>query len=355
MDQHHHEGISPFSPENLLSVLQHTLMVTFFVLMVMVMIEYLTVQSRGKWTKPLNRSGYLQIVIAALLGLIPGCLGTFTAVSLYIHRTFNFAALLTAMIATTGDESFIMFSMFPEKALQLNIYLVVLAIMIGSVYYAIFKNKSPIRHHEKEIPVHSKEPDCICFAPELILPQLRKITFNRALLITGGILFILHLFTTAEFHQPDGWEKPTYIIVSIIGLFIVSTVPDHFLSEHLWKHTIKKHIPKIFLWTLFAFLVIDVLLKYLDLDHWISDNTLIMMSLALLIGIIPQSGPHIIFVTLFASGTIPFSVLLVNSIVQDGHGAIPLLAESPRSFIMIKAIKLALGVLAGAAGLIMGF
>jgi hypothetical protein len=355
MEHQHHEGVSPLSPENLLSVLQHTLMVTFFVLMVMVMIEYLTVQSRGKWMKPLNRSGYLQIFIASLLGLIPGCLGTFTAVSLYIHRTFNFAALLTAMIATTGDESFIMFSMFPGKAFELNIYLVLLAILVGSVYYAIFKNKSPIRNDEKEIPLHSKEPDCICFSRELIVPQLRKITFTRALLITGGVLFLLHLFTTAEFHQPDGWEKPTYIIVTLIGLFIVSTVPDHFLTEHLWKHTIKKHIPKIFLWTLFAFLVIDVFLGYFELEHWISSNTLVMMALALIIGIIPQSGPHIIFVTLFAGGTIPFSVLLVNSIVQDGHGAIPLLAESPRSFIMLKAIKLGLGILAGAAGLLLGF
>jgi hypothetical protein len=355
MEQHQHEGAAPLSPENLLAVLQHTLMVTFFVLMVMVMIEYLTVQSRGRLLKPLNRSGYLQVCLASLLGLIPGCLGTFTAVSLYIHRTFNFAALLTAMIATTGDESFIMFSMFPGKAFQLNIILLVLAILVGSVYYAIFKNKSPIRNDEKEIPVHTKEPDCISFSRELILPQLRKITFTRALLITGGVLFILHLFTTAEFHQPDGWEKPTYVIVSIIGLFIVSTVPDHFLTEHLWKHTIKKHLPKIFLWTLFAFLVIDVFLGYFELEHWISSNTLVMMALALIIGIIPQSGPHIIFVTLFAGGTIPFSVLLVNSIVQDGHGAIPLLAESPRSFIMLKAIKLGLGILAGAAGLLLGF
>jgi hypothetical protein len=330
-------------------------MVTFFVLVVMLMIEYITVQTRGKWARPLGRSGYLQIVIAALLGLIPGCLGTFTAVSLYIHRTFNFAALLTAMIASTGDEAFVMFSLFPGRAFELNMILLLISILFGFGYYVIFKDKSPLVSKEKEIPLHTEEPDCICYVPSMIIPQLRKMTFTRALLVTGGVLFLLHLFTIAEFHQPDGWEKPTYIIVTLIGLFIVSTVPDHFLTEHLWKHTIKKHIPKIFLWTLFAFLVIDVFLGYFELEHWISSNTLVMMALALIIGIIPQSGPHIIFVTLFAGGTIPFSVLLVNSIVQDGHGAIPLLAESPRSFIMLKAIKLGLGILAGAAGLLLGF
>ena len=113
---HPREGVSPLSFENLLSVFQHTLMITFFVLVVMMMIEYITVQSRGRWSKPFGRSGYLQIIVASFLGLIPGCLGGFTAVSLYIHRTFNFAALLTTMTATTGDESFVMFSLFPYKA-----------------------------------------------------------------------------------------------------------------------------------------------------------------------------------------------------------------------------------------------
>lgn len=354
MDQHHHAE-NPLSWETLYEVLQHTLMVTLFVLVVMLMIEYITVQTRGKWSKPLGRSGYLQIVVAALLGLVPGCLGAFTAVSLYIHRTFNFAALLTAMIATTGDEAFVMFSMFPGKALQLNIYIFIVSVLVGTIYYMIFKNKSPIKTEEKEIAIHSQEPDCICYAPGMIIPQLRKISFTRALLITGGLLFMLHLFTTAEYHQPDGWEKPTYIIVTLIGLFIVTTVPDHFLNEHLWKHTIKKHVPRIFIWTLLAFLVIDVFLAYFDLDHWISSNTMIMLALALVVGIIPQSGPHIIFVTLFAEGAVPFSVLFANSIVQDGHGAIPLLAESPRSFIAMKAIKLGLGILAGIAGLLFGF
>lgn len=353
--EHHPEHAAPLSAENLLSVLQHTLMVTFFVLIVMLMIEYITVQTKGRWSKSLNRSGYLQILVAGFLGLVPGCLGAFTAVSLYIHRTFSFAALLAAMIATTGDEAFIMFSMFPSQAFMLNLYILIIAVAVGFLVYAIFGNKGPWISREKEIPIHHGEPDCISFQPGIILKQFKKISFTRALLITGGLLFLLHLFTTAEFHQPDGWEKPTYIIVTLIGLFIVSTVPDHFLTEHLWKHTIKKHIPRIFIWTLAAFLVIDVFLGYFDLDHWISDNTSIMLVLALLVGIIPQSGPHIVFVTLFAEGTIPFSVLFANSVVQDGHGAIPLLAESPRSFIIMKAIKLLLGLLIGISGLIFGF
>jgi hypothetical protein len=64
-----------------------------------------------------------------------------------------------------------------------------------------------------------------------------------------------------------------------------------------------------------------------------------MILLAILIGIIPDSGPHLLFVTLFATGTVPFSVLLASSISQDGHAALPLLAESKRSFVKAKIVN----------------
>ena len=63
---------------------------------------------------------------------------------------------------------------FPSKALQLNLYLLLLSIAVGLVYYLIFKNKSPLKSEEKEIPVHKEEPDCTCFEPQQIIPQLQE-------------------------------------------------------------------------------------------------------------------------------------------------------------------------------------
>ena len=75
------------------------------------------------------------------------------------------------------------------------------------------------------------------------------------------------------------------------------------------------------------------------------------MLIAVIVGIIPESGPHLIFVTLFAQGTIPFSILLASSIVQDGHGPLPLLAVSGRAFIWLKLVNIAFGLIIGIAGL----
>ncbi len=61
------------------------------------------------------------------------------------------------------------------------------------------------------------------------------------------------------------------------------------------------------------------------------------------------------FVTLYAQGSIPFSILLASSIVQDGHGMLPVLAHSRRGFVLIKAINFAVGLVVGIAAMALGF
>lgn len=102
--------------EKILSTtLSETIMITFFVLFMMVLIEYINIQSKNIWSEKLSKSPFMQIMVAALLGITPGCLGAFTVVSLYTHRMMGLAALVTVMIATSGDEAFVMFALFPRK------------------------------------------------------------------------------------------------------------------------------------------------------------------------------------------------------------------------------------------------
>jgi hypothetical protein len=93
----------------------------------------------------------------------------------------------------------------------------------------------------------------------------------------------------------------------------------------------------------------------LHLEHWIAANKLIILIIACLVGLIPESGPHMIFVTLFAQGSIPFSILMASSIVQDGHGMLPMLAESKRGFVSVKLVNLLVGFLVGILGYFIGW
>jgi hypothetical protein len=144
-----------------------------------------------------------------------------------------------------------------------------------------------------------------------------------------------------------------FAIISIITLFFTATASEHFIKDHLWKHVLKRHMVSIFLWTFGTLMICQAGMQYLDVEHWISNNMAIVILVAVLVGIIPESGPHLIFVTLFAQGVLPFYVLLVNSIVQDGHSALPLLAESKMSFAKAKLINIAAGLIIGYACLIL--
>ena len=118
---------------------------------------------------------------------------------------------------------------------------------------------------------------------------------------------------------------------------------------------IKKHFIKILSWSFGTMLIIALFGQFYEVNGWISENIWMILLLAVLIGIIPESGPHLVFVIMFFQGLIPFSILLASSIVQDGHGALPLLAEYRKSFFTMKAINVAVGLVAGAVGLLVGF
>lgn len=331
----------------IVEVLKHSIMITVFVIVMMIVIEFINVQSKGSWNAYLKKSGWLQILIAGFLGIFPGCLGSFAAVSLYVHNSINFAALVTVMIATSGDEIFVMFAMMPDTTLKLVVIIFSIAIISGFIINFFTKKNFMSAQHKQHDLLNSNEEVCSCFESSVIMSQLKKMTFHRSLLLIGVSLFIIFLISGDIGPETWGWEKITFLIITSIGGFVVLTTTDHFLLDHIWKHVIKKHMLKIFLWTFGAFLLIHLLEDYIDVNQWIQNHVLIVLLIAVLIGIIPESGPHIVFISLFVGGAIPFSVLIANSIVQDGHGAIPLLAESRKSFFLMKLVNVLVGLLVG--------
>ncbi|OFX80115.1 MAG: hypothetical protein A2X12_09545 [Bacteroidetes bacterium GWE2_29_8] len=348
-------------------IISEAITITGFVMSLLLLIEYVTVMTRGDLFSKLSGNSWLQIIVAGLLGLIPGCVGGFAAVSLYTHRIINLPALVTVMIASFGDESIIMFGLIPETAIKLSVIIFIIAIIVGFIMNVFFKNKFFKTESVHFLKTHSHDDECITFSRKIITKQLKEITFTRLLLISGGVfLLILLLFDKiggghnhgAEEHLEQahwGFEKIIFLILILFSVFAVSTVPEHFLKKHLWEHIIKKHFIKILIWTLLALVFIKVGLNYFDINQWVEANHLSILVIALLLGIIPESGPHIVFITLFANGSIPFSVLLANSIVQDGHSGLPLLAESKKTFIVVKLINVMVGLSAGIAGYLMGW
>ena len=125
----------------LIEILRNSILITGLVVVMMMMIESLNIESRGLFFKGLRKTRTGQVVIAALLGSVPGCMGGFATVSLYTHRMFSFGALTAMMIASSGDEAFIMLAMIPQQSLIIFAVLFVLAVITGIVVDMIWDRK----------------------------------------------------------------------------------------------------------------------------------------------------------------------------------------------------------------------
>ena len=430
-----------------IDILRNSVLITGLVVVMMMMIESLNIESKGMLFKGLRKTKIGQVVVAALLGSVPGCMGGFATVSLYTHRLFSFGALVAMMIASSGDEAFVMLAMIPDQALVIFAGLFILAVIVGVVVDFIYDRRHArhcTRHEHEECgmdagcdtgyAVHEvhEGADCHCHGEGrsfAVAQDDRKDAqddrrdvqddkgnarsdrkkhygWKRMVMFVGLAVFIVALATgrlghehhhgdvpasldmTEEHHDhghihgegmahihEDGhiheheteaghehmhkavtlhidlldedWMNVLFAGLSVIVLFVLLFASDHFVEEHLWNHIVRKHLPVIFAWTFGVLLAIGIVLQHFDITHWISDNTVLMILLATAIGIIPESGPHMIFVTLYATGVVPMPVLLASCISQDGHASLPLIAESKKSFAWAKLINCIIALAVG--------
>lgn len=382
------------SLELLWDVLKNSLFITGLVVIMMIMIEYVNVASAGKWLERLRTSGFRQVVLGALLGLIPGCVGGFAAVSLYTHGVITFGALVAAMISSSGDEAFVMLAMIPKDALLLFGVLFIIALIFGYITNLVYKRGPNLSDCDNHFDIH--------YGHEAKIPSIFKLSSYRNMLhpsvkrvsVLAGIAFFVaavfsgilehehvhgdehkhadghacecvvheHVEQVAEHHHDielslldERWMNILFALLSIFVFMLVAASEDHFVNDHIWNHVVKKHCLKIFLWTAGALLVIGVALNYMDLDHWISGNSYLVLVAAALIGMIPESGPNMIFITLFSTGLAPFSVLLTSSISQDGHTSLPLLSSNKRGFLAAKIINAVIALAVGSLFYLLGF
>lgn len=355
-------------------VLRNTLMITCFVLVIMLFIELLNLLTQGNWSRWLGKYKPLQVVIATILGLIPGCFGGFAVVGMWTHGVVSFGALVAAMISSVGDEAFVMLVQMPQKAFLLFGILLIIALTVGFLIDKLGIKVAQPKNMQHHLVVHEHEQVCMHGLFGNWKANFKHLTFTRGLLIAGLALFIIGMLTgffNHEGHGPAGnhvvsqnsfslpldeaWFNNIFLLLAIVVLITFIFVDDHFLEEHLWKHIIRQHVPKIFIWTFLALLLIHLLMNSVDMTVWVEKNQLWVLLFAVLIGIIPESGPHLVFISLFLGGNIPFSILLANSITQDGHSTLPLLAESKRGFLTVKLINVLIGLIVGLAGYWTGF
>ena len=307
MDMHDEHMREP-AAALLTHALTHTFEILFIVFILMVVVELLELRfSRGISRNLTGRKG-AQFLFCSFLGILPGCTGTFFSGSMYMAGLIGFGGITATMISTSGDEAFVLISAALDPASPVNLR------TVFSLFGVLF---------------------VLGIAGGFLAELFVRVTGMK---ISSKCLIEHHDDNHGDASDVEGWPEPA-----------------HFLKEHVFGHIIKRHLPKIFLWLFASLAAIEVINDSFDLQRVLTENKFLLLLLAAVVGTLPVSGPNLVFISLFAESCIPFSVLLTNSIVQDGHGLLPLLGYSLDDSVKIKVFNLLYGLLVGGIIFATGF
>lgn len=340
----------------LVECLRTSILVSGLVIIMMMLIEVFNLRSGGRMMGQLGRHKVGQVLLSAFLGTVPGCMGGFASVSMYNHGMISFGALVAMMIASSGDEAFVMLAMFPGQSAWIFLILFVIAVAAG-LAVDLVHTADVSRDTCHSMKVHDEDMN------HVHEHEARHLGWKRIVMLSGTVLFITALLLglleeeeaggEAEFHLlSEEWMYWLFSILSLALIAVLCLAKDHFVEEHLWHHIVCHHLPGILAWTSGTVLVAGLLMQSIDIGAWISDNTPLMVLLAALVGLIPESGPHLVFVTMFAAGVVPMPVLLASCVSQDGHASLPLLAESRSGWLKAKLVNVAVALILGYASML---
>ncbi|MEJ2427582.1 MAG: putative manganese transporter [Deltaproteobacteria bacterium] len=300
----------------IISISNQALMITVFVFVMMLLVDFIDTVSERRLSALMQGGRWRQYTLASFLGSTPGCLGAFMNVSLYVHGVITFGAQLIGLVPCEACRAVHCDHCLTETRNTLS---------IGDL-----------------------------LKPGNLLTNIQSLSFARFLLLTLIGSFFLLVVTGMLGPNSWGWKRITFMCLSLCSLYIALVASEHYLQEHIWDHLIKKHLFRVFLWSFGALFIVYWGLAFWNLEAFIQQNLVWVLVIGALMGLIPESGPHLVFVMMYAQGLIPFSVLFTTSFVQDGHGMLPLLSYSIKDSVLIKIFNLIFGLAVGGTLYVLG-
>ena len=137
-----------------LDSLKNSLVIILIIFFFMIIVELFTLNYKEKLISFSKKNDFLRFIIASLFGIIPGCTGTFVMDSLYMAGLLGFGGLMATLIATSGDEAFLILSLATEGKISWTLVLILMLSLfllgiIGAYLAKFFVNKSKIKLSKK--------------------------------------------------------------------------------------------------------------------------------------------------------------------------------------------------------------
>jgi hypothetical protein len=284
----------------------------------------------------LDRTKKFHVIMASLLGALPGCGGAIVVVTQYIQGRISFGSLVAVLTATMGDAAFLLLASEPFTGL----FIFALGASVGALTgYVVDKI-----HGESYLQGNSKL--------KVEFEKLKK-TFVSKFNIFWTLIFlpgfIVGLFVAFQqdldsiLKTPEGFSVVASLGLAgaILSIFMWSLNPlsDFQCSTDRTRSLLSRVVDTtnfVTTWVICGFLVFEIFMYITSydlkvfFDIWLPFIPL----MAILFGFLPGCGPQIIVTTFYLNGFIPLSAEIGNAISNDGDALFPAIALAPKAAII---------------------
>ncbi|ENY5183902.1 TPA: putative manganese transporter [Vibrio cholerae] len=296
-----------------------------------------------------HRSRNLQVVIAALLGALPGCGGAIVVTTQFVSGKVGFGALVAVLTATMGDAAFLLLASQPVTGLDVIGIGVVTGCVTGLVINALHRDDF-MRPTLTELSNKLRTSCCSATSAVSFKAINLQGLFWKYLLLPASLVAFASSF---QIDINQVLSLPEMSIEWIGALLAVSSMLLWALTQEIedyqstvseddkirTSHPMQKAAQDtnfVSAWVIIAFLAFELTLHFTGFEigaNW-GNWGVWMPALGIVIGLLPGCGPQILVTSLYLSGALPFSAQLSNAISNDGDALFPAIALAPKAALM---------------------
>lgn len=301
------------------------------------------VNGTNRFVVAFHQSRQMQVLIASLLGALPGCGGAIVVTTQFVSGKVGFGSLVAVLTATMGDAAFLLLASQPLTGLGVIGVGIVTGCVTGLVVNALHRD-------DFMRPKQEKLPESVSHAPDTPLAQTAlnlQGTFWKWLLVPASLVAFAQSFQidiNAQLGFPEltiEWLGALLAVVSML-LWALTRELDTYqdaVSEDCktrQAHPLQKAAQDtnfVSAWVILAFLAFELAHHFTgwevseEWQHW----GVWMPAVGILVGMLPGCGPQILITSLYLAGSVPLSTQLSNAISNDGDALFPAIALAPKA------------------------
>jgi len=284
----------------------------------------------------LGKTKKYHVIMASLLGALPGCGGAIVVVTQYIQGRISFGSLVAVLTATMGDAAFLLLAAEPLTGL----FIFALGASVGALTgYVVDKI-----HGDSYLQGNSKL--------KVEFEKLQKTfvsNFNIfwTLIFLPGFVIGLFVAFQQDLDQilkiPEGFSLVASLGLAgaMLSIFMWSLNPlsDFQCSTDRTRNLLSRVVDTtnfVTTWVICGFLVFEIFMYITsyDLKTFFEIWLPFVPMMAIFFGFLPGCGPQIVVTTFYLNGFIPLSAEIGNAISNDGDALFPAIALAPKAAII---------------------